>query len=83
MYLNFRYIKSTNESSSLKTQDLNGSITGKYYLNFGRENKFQHAFHHASSRLCAMHTHTTQCTRIQCNAHAMHTHTTQCALNAH
>ena len=41
MYLNFRYIKSTNESSSLKTRDLNGSITGKYYLNFGRENKFQ------------------------------------------
>ena len=43
MYLNFRYIKSTNESSSLKTRDLNGSITGKYYLNFGRENKFHHA----------------------------------------
>ena len=35
------YGTSANERSATRSRDLNGPITGKYYLNFGRENEFQ------------------------------------------
>ena len=37
------YGTSVDERSPTRSHDLNRPITGKYYLNFGRENEFHHA----------------------------------------